>query len=120
MTYFWIFIGGGLGSLFRFGLAQRFNALGAYSWGTFAANGLSCLALGVLLGWAGRHHLSPEARLFFITGFCGGFSTFSTFSNELLVLLRQGDYLLAGAYLLSSVVVGLAAVLVGLRIAGDI
>lgn len=120
MTYFWIFLGGGLGSLLRFGLAQRFNAQGAYPWGTFAANGLSCLALGVLLGLAGRHYLSPEARLFFITGFCGGFSTFSTFSNELLVLLRQGDYLMAALYLLSSLVVGLAAVFIGLRIAGDV
>lgn len=120
MTYFWIFVGGGLGSLCRFGLAQTFNGLGAYPWGTFAANGISCLVLGMLLGLAGKHYLSPEMRLLLIAGFCGGFSTFSTFSHELLALLRHGDYLVAGWYLLSSIAVGLLGVYGGLRVAGDI
>lgn len=116
MTYFWIFVGGGLGSLCRFGLGEWLNRSEAYPWGTLLANGLSCIILGILVGLASKQSLSGELRLLLITGFCGGFSTFSTFSNELLQMLRQANYLAAGSYLLGSIVFGLLAIWLGLRI----
>lgn len=116
MIYFWVFVGGGLGSLCRFGLAQWLNRSEAYPWGTFLANGLSCIILGVLVALVSKQSLSSEFRLLLITGFCGGFSTFSTFSNELLQMLRQANYLAAGSYLLGSITFGLFAIWLGMRI----
>jgi CrcB protein len=116
MTYAWVFIGGGLGSLCRFGLAQWLNRGATYPWGTLLANGLSCIILGMLIALATKESLSSELRLLLITGFCGGFSTFSTFSNELLQMLREGNYLMAGGYLLLSMLFGLLAIWAGLRI----
>lgn len=116
MTYFWVFIGGGLGSLCRFGLAQWLNRSGAYPWGTLLANGLACIVLGVLVGWASKQSLSMEARLLLMTGFCGGFSTFSTFSNELIQMLKQTDYLSAFTYLMMSLAFGLLAIWLGMKI----
>ncbi|MEL7425685.1 MAG: fluoride efflux transporter CrcB [Bacteroidota bacterium] len=117
MTYVWVFVGGGLGSLCRFGLAQWLNRSGDYPWGTLLANGLACIILGVLVGVASKQSLSVEARLLLMTGFCGGFSTFSTFSNELIQMLRQTDYTSAFVYLMLSMIFGLLAILLGMRIA---
>jgi CrcB protein len=85
-----IFIGGGLGSLARFGVSKAF-----YSWssifpfGTLTANILACFILGVLSGWAALSSSSSvtDYRAFVAVGFCGGFSTFSTFTNETIQLI---------------------------------
>ena len=116
MTYFWVFVGGGIGSLCRFGLGQWLNRSGEYPWGTLLANGLACIILGVLVGWASKQSLSVEMRLLLMTGFCGGFSTFSTFSNELVQMLRQADYLSAFTYLMMSLTFGLIAIWLGMRV----
>ncbi|MGD1846449.1 MAG: fluoride efflux transporter CrcB [Salibacteraceae bacterium] len=93
-----IFIGGGLGSLARYGVSvltlQFFQ--GTFPLGTLLANFLSCLILGIGL-WAGYHKLAGYAWVqpLLLVGFCGGFSTFSTFSNETLGLFRSGHSLLA-------------------------
>ena len=80
------------------------------------ANGLSCVALGALVALAARESLSTEARLLLITGFCGGFSTFSTFSNELMQMLRGQAYGAALVYLMLSLGFGLLALWVGMRV----
>lgn len=116
MTYVWVFVGGGLGSLCRFGLAQWLNRSGEYPWGTLLANGLACIILGLLVAYSSKQSLGIEARLLLMTGFCGGFSTFSTFSNELMQMLRQTDYLAAFTYLMMSLVFGLVAIWLGMRI----
>lgn len=116
MAYFWVFIGGGLGSLCRFGLASWLNRAEAYPWGTFVANGLSCIILGMLVALVSKQGLSVELRLLLVTGFCGGFSTFSTFSNELLQMLRQANYLAAGSYLFGSMLFGLVAIWLGMKL----
>lgn len=116
MAYFWVFIGGGLGSMCRYVLAKWLNDVGVYHWGTLLANGLSCIALGALLAMVSKDWLSIELRLIFVTGFCGGFSTFSTFSNELLRFLKAGQYAPAGIYLLMSLITGLLAIWVGMKI----
>lgn len=116
MAYFWVFFGGGLGSLCRFALATWLNRAEAYPWGTFVANGLSCIILGMLVAFVSKQGLSTELRLLLLTGFCGGFSTFSTFSNELVQMLKQASYFTAGSYLLGSIFFGLLAIWLGMKI----
>lgn len=92
-----IFLGGGLGSLARFGVGRALsNWPGNLQYGTLAANVLACLVLGLFTGAVALR--SSEAvlpyRAFLAVGFCGGFSTFSTFSHETLLMLmnnRWGD-----------------------------
>ncbi len=82
----------------------------SFPWGTFTANLLACILLGIGLSLAGRQQLSPAQQLLLITGFCGGFSTFSTFSADALYLIQQGQSLIALAYVLSSVFLGVASI----------
>lgn len=101
-----IFIGGGLGSIVRYSLSLW---LGKHSTGfptgTFAANVLSCVVLGIAWVYAEKHvDLDTGIKLMVLTGFCGGFSTFSTFSLETFKLLEEGKVLLAFIYVLLSVI----------------
>ena len=116
MAYLWVFIGAGLGSCCPFALAQWLPRGETYPWATLATNGISCVVLGVLLALVSKSFLSLELRLLLITGFCGGFSTFSTFSNELFTLLRDAQYLPAALYLGGSMLMGLLAIGLGMRV----
>ncbi len=90
-----VFTGAGLGALLRWGLGVRLNPLfPALPLGTLAANLLGGLLVGFAVAWFARHSaLAPELRLFVITGFLGGLTTFSTFSAEVVGLLVRGEYL---------------------------
>ncbi len=118
MSSLWVFIGGGLGSLCRYYTGLWLAHSGQFPLGTWVANILSCVMLGVLLAASSRHWLAPEYRLLLVTGFCGGFSTFSTFSNEMLQMIRAGMWSMAGIYLLSSMLGGLLSVWLGMRVVG--
>ena len=89
-----VFTGAGLGALLRWGLGLRLNPLfPTLPLGTLAANLLGGLLVGLAVTWLGRHPgLPPELRLFVITGFLGGLTTFSTFSAEVVNLLARGEY----------------------------
>ena len=83
---------------------------------TFAVNVLGCGLVGILAGIAEhRHELSPVVRLFLITGFCGGFTTFSAFGLETVYLLRRGEATWALANVAGGAVAGIAAVWLGWR-----
>ncbi|MCI6617638.1 MAG: fluoride efflux transporter CrcB [Prevotella sp.] len=106
------FFGGGL----RFVVSRLMQAwtLAPYPWGTFTVNVLGCLLIGFLTGLpAAGQWLSPQTRLFLTTGFCGGFTTFSTFMNENHALLREDHFSVVTLYVLASLLVGFLAVLAG-------
>ncbi|MDR3118006.1 MAG: fluoride efflux transporter CrcB [Mediterranea sp.] len=119
----YVFLGGGLGSVFRFLLHLFINGRGPVSgfpWSTFVINVLGCLLIGVFHTLSARFHLSAETRLFLTMGLCGGFTTFSTFSNENLFLLREGMYFALASYLVLSILLGILAVWAGAFLAGKI
>jgi fluoride exporter len=112
-------LGGLLGSLARYklgGWVLHHSANWRFPLSTFAVNLLGCALVGILAGVAEhRHELSPATRLFLITGFCGGFTTFSAFGLDTVYLLRRHEPAWAFANIALSVVAGLAAVWVGWR-----
>lgn len=106
------FFGGGL----RFAVSKWMAATAGvnFPWGTFTVNVLGCLIIGLLSGLGTPSGwLSPQAKLLLTTGFCGGFTTFSTFMNESGSLVKGGDNLTSLIYVAGSVIVGFAAVVVG-------
>jgi len=108
--------GGFLGAICRYGLSgwvQRFSG-GLFPWGTLAVNTLGCLAIGVLMALVEqRQLLSPNARLFWMIGLLGSFTTFSTFGYETFALLREKSMGLAILNIGGNVVCGLIGVWIG-------
>jgi CrcB protein len=113
-----VFLGGGLGSLCRYGISQYINS-SAFPWATLIANGLACLVLGLAIGYSSRLGWAAPWKLLAATGFCGGFSTFSTFAKEAFDLAEQGIPWFALAYVLLSLLVGLLALYVGLFLSNN-
>lgn len=112
----YVFLGGGLGSVFRYLLHLSINSyrpIMNFPWSTFTINILGSLLIGVFYALSAKYNISGEARLFLTIGLCGGFTTFSTFSNENLFLLKEGLYFILFAYIVLSVVLGILAVLLG-------
>lgn len=88
-----------------------------FPWGTMAVNVVGCFLIGLLSGLSIGGHVSPTTKLVLVTGFCGGFTTFSTFMNENLLLGRDGAMLSAALYTLLSLALGLIAVIIGYQLA---
>ncbi|NNC70225.1 MAG: fluoride efflux transporter CrcB [Flavobacteriaceae bacterium] len=111
-----VFIGGGIGSIGRFILAKYFNSeVSGLPYGTFLANVLGSLLIGLILGFAAKNEsLSQDQTLLLATGFCGGFTTFSTFAYENHVFLKSGDFLNFFLYTSGSFILGFAAVFLGM------
>ncbi|HTH55306.1 MAG TPA: fluoride efflux transporter CrcB [Cyclobacteriaceae bacterium] len=112
-----VFGGGGFGSVVRFLLGRWVNGWHNhhFPFGTLAVNIVACLVLGYVVGIADHRQLiSPSARLFWTVGFCGGFSTFSTFSAETLTLIQGGFHLSTLVYVVSSLALCLGGIFAGL------
>lgn len=117
VSYVWVFLGGGLGSICRFAIARVLPVPDlAFPWPTFWANLISCLVLGWLVGQKIQGDLNATLGFFLMTGFCGGFSTFSTFSYEAFSLLEDGRLDLAFLYMIVSMVTGLLCIYTGLKL----
>jgi fluoride exporter len=117
-----VFVGGVVGTHARYGLAQAWpTTSGAWPWGTFAANLAGSFVLGALLEGLARR--GPDVgrrqrlRLLGGTGFCGGFTTYSTFAVEVDLLIRADADGIAIGYLAASVVGGVVAAVAGVALA---
>lgn len=113
--------GGALGSMARYGLGLTLGRVlpgTAWPWGTFAANLIGGLLMGLLAGWlAHRGQGGDGVRLFAAVGLLGGFTTFSAFSLEAALMIERRDWTTAGLYVAASAVLAIAALFVGLMIA---
>jgi CrcB protein len=116
--YVVVAVGGALGALARYGVQLGLpHSPGAWPWATVAVNLTGCLLIGLLLAvLLARAPDHPWLRPFLATGVLGGYTTFSTFSVDAVQLVEAGRWPLAVAYLLVSVVGGLAAVVLGLGV----
>lgn len=108
-------IGSGIGGICRYLISLSIShSHGTFPWGTFAVNIVGCLLIGILWGLTSRcQHLAPSFSLLLMVGFCGGFTTFSTFSKEGLMMLQNNNYTLFALYIIGSVALGIAAVALG-------
>ena len=90
-------------------------------YGTLSVNIIGCLLIGIIYGLSERGNLlSPEWRLFLTTGFCGGFTTFSTFSYESIALIQDGEFFYLSLYIALSVILGLASTYLGMLVVKSI
>ena len=111
-----VFIGGGFGSVLRFIIGKWLNnSETGIPYGTFVANIVGSLLIGIILGLAAKNEtLSQNQTLLLATGFCGGFTTFSTFAYENHVFLKSGDFMSFAIYTIASFVIGFLAVFLGI------
>ncbi len=111
-----VFIGGGTGSIARYLASKYLNgANGTFPYGTLTVNILGSFLIGIILGLALKNTmLSQNTVLLLATGFCGGFTTFSTFAYENHMFLKTGDFINFFLYTSISLVLGLLLVFIGM------
>ena len=119
MGFLIVFIGGGLGAALRHGVNLMVARLlgTAFPYGTFFINIAGSLTMGLIAGYfAMRGHLSQRWLLFLTTGILGGFTTFSAFSLDAVLLYERGQTFAAAIYVVGSVVLAIAALVAGLAV----
>jgi CrcB protein len=111
-------VGSFIGGILRYLLSQFIQTkfLSTFPFGTLGVNIIGCLVIGLVYGLSDRGNLTQEWRLFLATGICGGFTTFSAFSNETFGMLRDGQYVYAVTYITVSVIFGVLATFSGFSI----
>ncbi|MGC6430888.1 MAG: fluoride efflux transporter CrcB [Jejuia sp.] len=111
-----VFLGGGFGSVLRYLIGKFLNSTeNGIPYGTFAANILGSLLIGIILGLAAKNEsLTQNQTLLLATGFCGGFTTFSSFAYENHVFLKSGDFTSFAIYTIASFIIGFLAVFAGM------
>ena len=120
LVVLYIATGGAVGAVARYGLAGWVqNRAGfQFPWGTLSVNLVGSLLLGIALGWLDASTVTPPVRAAITIGLLGSFTTFSTFSFETLALLQDAEWRKALGYMLGSVILGIAAVYVGMVLTG--
>ena len=112
-----VFIGGGLGTVMRFLTSKILPYSGkGFPWSTFSANMIGCLIIGVITGYFLRNISENQSEwiLFATVGFCGGFTTFSSFANENFLFLRDDNYIIMLIYSILSVLSGILMIYLGI------
>ena len=107
-----VFVGGGIGTLARFGISEIFRAnfRSGFPFATLCSNIISCIILALVIMGPLSYKAEPGIRNLLIVGICGGFSTFSTFSFETVELIRAGNMMMAVANILINVTVCVALI----------
>jgi len=108
--------GGFVGTVLRFLVSRYFqeNTFSLFPWGTFTVNIIGSLLIGIFYGMSERGNLlSPEIRIFLTVGVCGGFTTFSSLTNDAFMLLQEKEWLKVSLYASLSFFLGLVAVYLG-------
>jgi CrcB protein len=116
MILLMVALGGALGSALRYVVASTIQsaAWGGYPWGIFIVNITGGLAMGVIVELAAlKISMSPEMRAFLTTGILGGYTTFSTFSLDSVLLIERGAYASAAVYIIGSAALSILAVFAG-------
>lgn len=116
-----IFLGGGAGSALRYYIQELLHERilpYSFPWATFTVNIAGSFLIGLFYALSARFNLPAEIRLLLTAGFCGGFTTFSTFSNDGLTLIKNGFYGMFLLYALLSIALGLIAAMAGGIIGG--
>ena len=119
MKFVFVFLGGGFGSVLRYAISKYLNNFESIiPFGTFFVNIVGSLLIGIFIGLTYKTNaISQNQTLFLAVGFCGGFTTFSTFSLENSIFIKNGDYLNFAIYTFASLFVGILATFLGLFIA---
>jgi len=122
-VWFWVAVGGALGSVARYGAGQLLSHFWGEGlpWGTFMVNAVGSLLAGLIWAWCVRGGsidaaLNKQFYAFSIIGFCGGFTTFSAFSREVFVLAQAGQHNQALLYILMSLGIGVLCFWLGFRL----
>ena len=110
-----VFLGGGAGSILRYMVSRWLNT-SFFPWCTLAVNIIGCFLVSLFGTWIARQSLPTDLRLLMVVGLCGGFTTFSTFGNETMTMLRNGHLLLSFIYIFLSVAAGIAAAYIGAKL----
>jgi CrcB protein len=115
-----IAVGGAIGSVVRYITGRAVQGLSGSGFpiGTLVVNIVGCFLIGVFVRFLLNMQTSPELRALLVVGFCGGFTTFSTFSYETVGLIAGGDYARAATYVLASVVICILATFAGMAAMG--
>lgn len=119
-----VFAGSGMGGVCRYIISRlvqsHLSAATVFPWGTLAVNVIGCFLIGLIYGLFDRYAptglLSAQWRLFLTVGFCGGFTTFSTFINENYILFQSSNFFILLAYIALSVIVGFGLLYGGYRV----
>ena len=114
-----VFVGGGIGTVMRYIIGKFLPYSGkGFPWNTFCTNLVGCMFIGLLTGYFLRNNAENQSSLllFATIGFCGGFTTFSSFANENLSFIRSGDYIMLLAYSMLSITAGILMVYLGILI----
>lgn len=115
IAFVWVMLGGALGSALRFGVGRITPfSYASFPWATLCVNLIGSLLIGLLAGYVHKRGPDSESlRWFLMSGFCGGFTTFSAFSLETLSLIQLEKWSLAITYILVSVLLGIGATWIG-------
>lgn len=115
-NFLWVGFGGGIGAVLRYFISVNVKN-GIFPLSTFFINAAGSLVIGLVFALSLKNeNMAEHTRLFLMAGICGGFTTFSAFSLENMLLLRSGNYLTAGIYMIASAAVCILACFAGFKI----